>query len=119
MKEYIISHDVKNDYDGMILCLSYESIFSYLHSIETETLVKNSTGELLIDQLLITGNTENRYISCMYNFGKIIISSAKYVNPDNYYKSLSCKILKNNVDCLKNSILSNQQKEDILNNIII
>lgn len=119
MKEYIISHNVKADYDGMILCLSYESIFSYLHNIETESLVKNSKGQLLIDQLLITGDTENRYISCIYNYGKIIVSSAKYVHPDNYYKSLSCKLLKKNVDFLKNSILSDQQKEAILNNIII
>lgn len=119
MKEYILSNDVREDYNGMILCLSYESIFTYLHNIENESLILNTKGKLLIDQLLITGNTENRYISCLYDYGSILISSAQYVRPDHYYKSLSCKILKNNIDCLKNSILSNQQIEFILNDNII
>lgn len=118
MREYIITKKTKQDYNGFLLCLTVESFFSYLHNIEKESLVNHSQGTLLIDQLLVTGNEENRYISCVYNCGKLILNSAQYVVPDDYYKKLSIEILRDNMSVVENSILTSYQKKCILNGVV-
>lgn len=118
MNDYIITQDTKQDYNGFLLCLTTKSFFEYFHNIENESLLKNSKGILLIDQLLVTGNEENRYISCVYNCGQLILNSAKYVIPDNYYRKLAINILKNNMYIVENSILTSYQKKCILNGTV-
>lgn len=117
MKYYILTEQTKQDYNGFLLCTTVESVFTYLHNIENEPIIKRSKGKLLIDQLLVTGNGKNRYISCIYNCGELELNSAQYVVPDEYYKKLSVKILKKNMGIVKNSILTSHQKECIAKGI--
>lgn len=119
MKEYEICKVKSNEYDGFLLCLTFESILSYLEHIEAEPLItKSKSGTLLIDQLLTTGNGRNRYIRCTFCNGRIDISSVANVNPNEYYRELSLRLLRDNIELLHNSILTDIQMENIIKGII-
>ena len=119
MKEYEICKVAGKEYDAFLLCLTYESILSYLERIESEPLItKSKCGTLLIDQILTTGNGRNRYIRCKFCDGKIDISSVTIVNPNEYYKEISLSLLRDNIGLLHNSILTDIQKDNIIKGII-
>lgn len=118
MKEYAIRKLLGKEYDGLLLCLTFDSILSYLTNVEDEPIISNSKGTLLIDQLLITGNGRNRFISCSFDHGKIDLSSTQNVFPSDYYKSISIDLLQENFALLQNSILSDKQKEKIKHKVI-
>ena len=113
VKEYAICEMTNREYDGFLLCLSSESLIDYFDRIEMEPLISCSKGTLLIDQLLITGNEPNRYISCSFIYGKINISSVKTVSPSDYYKKLTLDLLRSNYPLLHNSVLTDAQREKI------
>lgn len=113
LKEYVLYEMVNREYNGFLLCLTFESLIDYLDRIETEPLISHSNGTLLIDQLLIAGNGRNRYISCSFSNGKINTSSVTSVSPSEYYRELSIELLRSNYPLLHNSILTDAQKEKI------
>ena len=119
MKAYEICKVASNEYDAFLLCLTFESIFAYLGRIESEPLItKSKCGTLLIDQLLATGNGRNRYIRCEFCDGRIDISSFTNVNPNEYYREISLKLLRGNIELLHNSILTDIQRDNIKRGII-
>ena len=113
MEKYAICQVRDREYDGFLLCLTFESLIDYLDCIKIEPLISCSNGKLLIDQLLITGNGRNRYVSCSFFNGKINVSSVKSVSPNKYYRKLSLCLLQKNYALLHNSILTDAQKEKI------
>jgi len=113
MKEYAICKPLRGEYDGFLLCLTFESILSYLTHIEKEQLISTTKGTLLIDQLLVTGNGRNRFLKCSYSYGKINITTAQNIHPESYFRELSVNLLMQNYALLHNSILTDQQKENI------
>ncbi|MDO4302169.1 MAG: type II toxin-antitoxin system RnlB family antitoxin [Clostridia bacterium] len=118
MKEYAVHKLFGKEYDGFLLCLTFDSILSYLTNIEKEPIISNTKGTLLIDQLLITGNGRNRYIVCTFDHGKIDLSSTQNIFPDDCYKKLSIELLQENFELLQYSILTDKQKEYIRQGII-
>ena len=66
MNEFFIDKVKDYGYDRFLLCLTFEGIATYRLSIESSPLIRRQTGKLLIDQLLVTGNGQNRFISCEY-----------------------------------------------------
>ncbi len=118
MKEFEICKITSEKYDGFLLCLTFESILTYLDRIEYDPLITDTkNGTLLIDQLLVAGNGRNRYICCSYRNGKIDISTTKNVYPTESYKKISLSLLQRNLQLLKNSILTDTQKDSIINGI--
>ena len=114
MENYVL-HQLNNDqYDYLILNLTYESILNYIDQLENDQLFRKKSGKLLVDQLLVTGNGRNRFIACEFRDGKIILSTAKNIIPDNIYKDLTIKILQQYSEMLKCSILSNHQRQLIM-----
>lgn len=101
-------------YDYLVLCLTYESMLNYLDQLESDQQLQNKSGKLLVDQLLVTGNGRNRFIGCDFRDGEIILSTAKNIKPDNIYKDLTIKLLQQNSGMLKCSILSDHQRELIM-----
>lgn len=97
-------------YQGQVICLSYESIHSYIHIIENELLKKNiHRANILIDQLLITGNNKNRFLSIEFDNGNLLFSTAININADDIYRQFTISHLKKRKDILTNSILTPQQ----------
>lgn len=114
MRNYIL-YELSNDqYDYQLLCLTYESILNYLDQIENDLVLRNRSGKLLIDQLLVTGNGRNRFIACEFRDGEIILSTARNVVPENKYRDLTVKLLQLNYELLKCSILSDHQRELVM-----
>lgn len=119
MPNYAIAKLNDGYYNAFLLCLTFESILNYLESIEQEIVIQQNQGNILIDQLLVTGNGPNRFISCFFSYGKIDISSAHVITPEVYYRKLSVHLLQQNYSLLKNSILTNQQRDNIKQGIPI
>lgn len=99
-------------YRCQVLCLSYASIYSFVDSIQNDLNKKNITkAHVLIDQLLITGNNNNRFLSVDFENGNLWFSTASIVPGDLIYRQITASYLKRKNDYLRNSILSNNQKE--------
>lgn len=114
MKEMINYYKIYNlsdsSFDCLIVCLSYESIFSYIDILQNELNSKGiHDGNILIDQLLITGNRKNRFLSIKIENSYFVYTSAKNLEVDYYYHQLTSSELKRNQLLLENSILSSKQ----------
>ena len=97
-------------YDCMVICLTYESIFSYIDALQkaiSDSGVKD--GTVLIDQLLISGNGKNRFLTIKYSNGSFDYTSAKNTEANIKYHQITSYELKNDESLLENSILSNNQ----------
>jgi hypothetical protein len=114
MAKYILYKLNNDQYDYLLLCLTYESILYYLDQLENDQLLRNMSGKLLVDQLLVTGNGRNRFITCDFKDSEIILATSKSVVPDNKYKNLSIRLLQQNYELLKYSILSDHQRDLVM-----
>ena len=100
-------------YDRFLLCLPFESIMNYLSEIESAPEMVTCSGKLLIDQLLVTGNGDNRFISCNFVNGKLDMSTAQIVIPVGRFRNLTIERLHENFIYVEHSILSDHQRECI------
>lgn len=91
--------------------MDYQSVLNYLSDVEDERLIQSNSGELIIDQLLVAGNGKNRFLSCQFSHGEINLNTAKNIAATDNFKSISSKVLAQNIDRLKYSILSDNQLE--------
>ena len=117
-KTYYLDDDI---YSCLVICLSYASLYNYL-DILCEELKNNgiNTARLLLDQLLITGNKQNRFISIEYSDGHILPQSAKNVTSIGAkYRTLTANELKKRKSYLCNSILSKAEIQMIEEGIVL
>lgn len=117
MNEYTIIKTNVEDYDRLILCLSFESLLTYIKKIEQVLAKDNLDEKVLIDQLLITGNGTNRFMSFSFSHGKFDIKTAQVVNPTEYYRKETIEWLHNNYHYVEHSILTAEQRQKIKDNI--
>ena len=118
MHEYIILKTNVEGYDRLVLCLSFESLLSYINKIEDTLAQDKKDKRILIDQLLITGNGTNRFMSCEFSKGKIDYKTAKSVNPDDYFRKETVYWLHDNYSYVENSILTEEQRNKIRSRIV-
>lgn len=117
MDEFVIVPLNNGEYDNFLLCLTFESIVNYLKAIENKSEISQKNGIMLVDQLLVTGNNDNRFFCCSYNNGVINLQSAKRVVPDLRYRELAVEYLKLNFSLLNNSILTETQRICVMEGI--
>jgi hypothetical protein len=92
----------------------------YLEVLQTELQSKGILdGDILIDQLMITGNNKNRFLSLRMSDGIIDLSSARNVNVEQLYHQLTSSELRENAPLLKNSVLSSKQISMILGGCVV
>lgn len=118
MNEYTILKTNADDYDRLVLCLSSESLLSYIKKIEQTLAEDNSDGKVLIDQLLITGNGTNRFINVYFSHGRFDMKTAQTVNPPEHYRKQTVEWLHNNYCYIEYSILTAKQRQKIKDNIV-
>ena len=118
MNEYIIIKTNGEEYDRFVLCLTYESLLSYIEKLECSLSETKTDGTILIDQLLITGDCVNRFMSCQFKNGKLDLNTAHTVIPAKYYKEKTGAFLHDNYCYVENSILTQSQKQKIKDNIV-
>jgi len=87
--------------------------------LEIQNSVDISNGEKIIfDQLLQTGNTDNRFLVMTFLDETFDYSSAQNIDSKsvgNDVKAFACDFLRENPLILKYSILLSDQKDDIIN----
>ena len=117
MNEYAIVKTNAEDYSRLVICLSSESLMTYIRKLEQTLAEDNLDGKVLIDQLLITGNGTNRFVSVSFSHGKFDMKAAQTVNPPERCRKETVKWLHDNYCYAENSILTAEQKQKIKANI--
>lgn len=118
MNEYIILNTYVDGYDRHVLCLSFESLLSYIRKIETALSEETSDEKILIDQLLITGNGSNRFMSCVFSNGRLDFRTAQIVTPSEFFRKETVEWLHDNYSYVENSILTREQRQMIKDKIV-
>lgn len=116
MNEYVIINANNIGFDRLVLCLTFESLLTYINKIENMLTKGGVEGRILIDQLLITGDSSNRFLSCAFSKGKLDFETAQIVEPAEYLKKESVKWLHDNYLYVENSILTAEQRQMIKDN---
>lgn len=101
----------------LVFSISSDSPMFYLEEIKEQMIL--SEGDVVIfDQLLQTGNSDNRFLAMTFSNGVFDFSSIHHLDKDNVaieVKNEVSNYLRNNTLLLKYSILLGKQKEIILN----
>lgn len=118
MSDYIMFKTNRQDYDTLILCLSTESLMAYLPKIEAVLAESKTTKRVLIDQLLIVGNGHNRFIGCDFSQDKLNLGTAQIVKPTDFFRKEALRLLHTNYSYVENSILTEEQKQKIKENVV-
>ncbi len=113
MKNFVAKKIDKCGYKRFLLLLSFESLMEYLDSIEESSNIIQASGKILIDQLFITGDEENRFISCELKNGKFDLKTACIVCPEKSFRMETVRWLHDNYCYVENSILTDRQRRSI------
>lgn len=114
-RDYLIQKAHTEDYDVFLVCIGHEGLMAYLDQVEEEPLIKEGSGVLLVDQLLITGNGKNRFMTIPFEKGELFINKAEQIDPDETYRKKSAGHLRERLHLLENSILMDHEIEHISN----
>ncbi|WP_353289709.1 type II toxin-antitoxin system RnlB family antitoxin [Ureaplasma ceti] len=79
---------------------------------------QSNVQTILLDKLFITGNGHNRFIKCNYVNDKLDFTQACHVKPSWEIKNVTIQWLHNNYEIVKNSILTDSQRQNIKDNIV-
>lgn len=117
MNNFVIKETNKDGYDRFLLWLSFESIIDHLDSIEEAPNMMNSSGKILIDQLLITGDGHNRFMGCDFKNGKLDFKTAHIVSPGTFFREETVQWLHDNYRYVEYSILTESQRQKVKDGI--
>lgn len=103
-------------YIALITVLDYEILLSkYLNQITFKSS-PNNFKRVLVDLALKSGIDQHRFVEFNINeSGKIELKSHKYVLVDLFYENIANEFLREKKDIVLNSILTESQKEKLLN----
>lgn len=125
MKDFFVIQEVDNPEYGLIVYLTKpDSILNYIPMIEMQInrlFDKNVELNILLDTLLYSGNTEERFISCRMINGRILPKSFNFVNisKDSIYRELASEFYVNHKELINTSpILNSLQKKLIIEKIV-
>lgn len=117
MNTFVIKATNTDGYDRFLLWLSFESLIDHLSSIEEDPNMANSSGKILIDQLFITGDGDNRFICCDFKNGKLGFETAHIVSPVDFFRKETVQWLHDNYCYVEQSILTESQRQKIKDGI--
>ena len=118
MNTFVIKETNTDGYDRFLLWLSFESLLDHLVSIEEAPNMVNSSGKILIDQLFITGDGDNRFICCDFKNGKLDFKTARIVSPVESFRKETVQWLHDNYGYVEHSILTESQRHKVKNGIV-
>ncbi|SCL88148.1 type II toxin-antitoxin system RnlB family antitoxin [Sporanaerobacter sp. PP17-6a] len=121
MSKYKIEYIRSGAFSALIISLTYENIFKELEKIEKELTDNHINGMVVFDNLLKTGNNEERFISAFFNGTKFDRNSFKFtkISRVNSVRQLSCSSLRNYKENIEMSILNKFQKDLLLRGLNI
>lgn len=120
MKEYDIIK-LENQNVMLILIQTCESPFDYLPEIADDLRKLNYSGKIIFDELLHSGNTDERFISCIFDQKEFIAESFRFmpVKKQATIRKYLCEYLQSDKDYLYTSGLTSYQQKLIERNCVI
>lgn len=115
MNTFVIKETNTDGYDRFLLWLSFESLVDHLDSIEKSPNMVNSSGGILIDQLFITGDGDNRFICCDFKNGILDFKTAHTVSTVESFRKKTMQWLHDNYGYVEHSILTESQRQKVKN----
>ena len=115
MENYVLRKLKQDSIKYLIFGTSVESPLFAINEIANK-IKENKEVEVLFDQLLQTGNAENRFLMIKLKNGKFELNSATCIQPEMISQAIKNEItefLRQNPQILKYSILLNEQKKTI------
>lgn len=105
----------------LIIMKTSDSPFDFMNEIQEQLKTIHFLGEVIIDELLHSGNNKERFIRGFFDGEKFDKSSFKFINikRNSQIRSYICKYLKSDLENLKYSSLTKNQQILILNDYII
>lgn len=117
---YILADCYSGSYDWQVICLSYDSIYSYIQLIQDELKFQNvNKAKVVFDQLLITGNSTNRFLSIEFHENMFLFDTAKNIIPELSIKQKTHSILAQNIKLLDNCVLTKKQVDMIKKGLVL
>jgi hypothetical protein len=114
-RKYLITKLIKNYFDSIVTLLDYDTQMT--NQLKKITILSKKNGKVLIDALLYSGLDQYRFIEMNIDEnGKIITDKYNYVILDQALEKTANDIIKKHPIQLKNSILTQSQIDQILNN---
>lgn len=117
---YILSNCYSASYDWQVVCLSYDSIYSYIQLIQNDLKTQNvHKAKVVFDQLLITGNNRNRFLSIEFNDNSFLFNTAQNITPEMSIRQKTHSILIKNTKLLNNCVLTEKQVNMIKKGLVL
>ena len=105
----------KKEYRILAIVTDCTDVFAFVKVLHEESMAKDLNGKILLDQLLITGNSDNRFVEVPYKDGVAKLYLGKKVEVDEEMRQLSTDMLLESGIDLDNTILRDCQKRIIRN----
>jgi len=117
---YVLSNCYSSSYDWQVVCLSYDSIYSYIQLIQNDLKTQNvRKAKVVFDQLLITGNNINRFLSIEFNDNSFLFNTAQNITPEMSIRQKTHSILLKNIRLLDNCVLTEKQVNMIKKGLVL
>lgn len=121
---FVIQETDNKEFNLIVYLTKAESILNYIPMIELQInhlFEKNVNLNILLDTLLYSGNTEERFISCKMVGGKILPNSFDFekISKNSIYRDITSEFYEEHKNLIMNSsILNNIQKKLIIKKIV-
>ena len=114
-------HKVDNHSEVIVVMKTCEPPLSYLNEIGKHLSLSSFSGPIIIDQLLHSGNTDERFIGCYFDGTNFKKESFEYkgIPANDQIRKYICEILKNDPEVIEFTILDQSQKRQICNGCYI
>lgn len=105
----------------LIIMKTCDSPFDFVDDLQEELKTMGFSGVIVIDELLHSGNNEERFISGFFDGNSFIDSKFSYMNipKKNIIRSYICEYLKSDIEVLTYSSLTDTQQKLISHGCII
>lgn len=119
MNNFVL-HEINKE-NLLLVCLDHNSFIAYVPEMQDDEHIQSNEGNLIIDQLLVTGDGNNRFLLCGFSHGRISLNEAQVISHEDTreYRKISSRILNNNFNMLEYSILTDKQLEMIHNGDVV
>ena len=117
----VIVKPLEGSYTVIVVTKTSDSPFDFLTSISEVLASQNVNGLVLIDELLHSGNGEERFIEAKFEDGSFDMTSFRFVNiPKNSrYRAVACDWLREDLERLEYSDLTSIQRKMIIKGLVI
>ena len=117
----VIIKPIEGSYTIIVVTKTSDSPFDYLNYISEVLANKNVEGLVLIDELLHSGNSEERFIEARFENKSFDMNSFRFVNipPNSRLRAVVCDWLREDIERLEYSDLTSAQRKLILNGLVI